>query len=93
MESFTWMAWTTPTAIFFCAIAVSLLILTVWEWRSPTYARRGFLPMDTTRGDRFFVSLLCAALIHICWVGLSDLPVWWVSVGCILSTLIIMRWG
>mgnify|MGYP000259430233 CR=1 FL=1 len=93
MGALDWMAWTTPTALFFCGIGVALLVLTIWELRSPTVPRTGFLPIETTRGDRFFISLLSAAFLHILIVGLTDLPVWWMSVACILSTLVIMRWG
>jgi len=93
MASLDWMAWTAPTALFFGAIATSLVLLTVWELRSPSLTRRGFLPIDSTRGDRFFVSLLFAAFAHIAFVGFTDWPVWWMSVACMLSTLVIMRWG
>ena len=69
------------------------MLLTVAEIRSPTVRRRGFLPLETTRGDRFFISLLVAGFGHIGWVGLTDLPVWWMSVGAMGSTLLIMRKG
>jgi len=49
----------------------------VWELRSPTVARRGFLPMPTTRGDRFFVGLLATAFILMAWLGLTALSPWW----------------
>jgi len=93
MGALGWMAWTGPTAAFFAAVGVSLIVLILWEVYSPSIARRGFLPIDSTRGDRFFISLLASAFLHIGFVGLTDWPVWWVSVGCILSTLILMRWG
>ena len=64
-----WMAWTTATAIFFTGIAIALIVMTVWELRRPTKSARGFLPMATTRGDRFFISLLSAAFIHLLWLG------------------------
>ncbi len=93
MNSLQWMAWTTPTALFFCGIAICLLALTVAELRWPTLTREGFLPLATTRGDRFFISLLVAGFAHIGWVGLSDLPVWWMSAATLGSTLLIMRKG
>ena len=64
-----WMAWTTQTATFFTCIGIALIGMTVWELRSPTQLARGFLPMATTRGDRFFISLLSAAFIHMLWLG------------------------
>lgn len=67
----SWMAWTTPVAVFFCCIAAMLVGMTVWELRSPTTLRRGWLPMETTRGDRLFIGLLIAAYINLAFVGLA----------------------
>ena len=58
---FDWMVWTTPVAVFFCCIALLLAGMTVWELKSPTTLRRGWLPIATTRGDRLFIGLLMAA--------------------------------
>lgn len=90
---FSWMAWTAPVAIFFIAIAVMLVAMTVWELRSPTVARKGFLPLVTTRGDRLFIGLLAAACINLAWTGLTDLPQWIAAAigGGVL--VITMRWG
>jgi len=72
-----WMAWTLPTAALFALIIAAILGMLVWELRSPTVARRGFLPMPTTRGDRFFVGLLATAFILMAWLGLTALSPWW----------------
>lgn len=66
---FDWMVWTTPVAVFFTCILLMLIGMTVWEIRSPTIERKGFLPMKTTRGDRLFVGLLGAAYINLAFVG------------------------
>ena len=68
---FEWMAWTLPVAVFFTCIVLMLIGMTVWEIKSPTGMRRGFLPLDTTRGDRLFIGLLGAAYINLIFVGLS----------------------
>jgi predicted small integral membrane protein len=89
----TWMAWTVQTAIFFTAIGTALFVMTVWEIYRPTELARGFLPMATTRGDRFFISLLSAAFIHLLWLGtVAD----HVAVASLLSVIwagLLMRWG
>jgi predicted small integral membrane protein len=67
----TWMAWTGPTALFFIFIAACLASLTALELRYPGGApRHGILGLDTTRGDRLFISLLGSAFIHLAWLGL-----------------------
>ena len=68
---FSWMAWTWPTAAFFGAIFVLIAAMAVWERVSPGGGpRRGVLRIDTTRGDRLFITLLGSAFIHLGWLGL-----------------------
>jgi predicted small integral membrane protein len=76
---FEWMAWTTPVAVFFSCIALMLFGMTVWEIKSPTSLRRGFLPIETTRGDRLFIGLLSAAYVNLAFVGLSGKMVAWMT--------------
>jgi predicted small integral membrane protein len=76
---FHWMAWTTPVAVFFICIVLMLIGMTVWEIKSPTVARRGFLPMATTRGDRLFIGLLAAAYVNLAFVSVSEKMIDWFS--------------
>ena len=76
---FEWMAWTTPVAVFFTCIVLMLVAMTVWELKSPTTVRRGFLPMETTRGDRLFIGLLAAAYLKLIFVGISGKLAAWFS--------------
>ena len=39
--------------------------------------RLGILRLDTTRGDRLFISLLGSAFIHLAWLGLVGPNLWW----------------
>jgi len=68
---FDWMVWTLPVAVFFICIALMLAGMTVWEIKSPTLERKGFLPLTTTRGDRLFIGLLSAAYINLAFIGLA----------------------
>jgi predicted small integral membrane protein len=70
-----------PVAVFFTSIVLMLVGMTVWELRSPTVLRKGFLPMATTRGDRLFIGLLTAAWINLAFVGLSERMVVWFGLG------------
>ena len=76
---FEWMAWTTPVAVFFTCIVLMLFGMTVWEIKSPTSLRRGFLPLETTRGDRLFIGLLAAAYVNLAFVGVSGKLVVWMG--------------
>lgn len=76
-----WMVWTTPVAIFFIAVVLMLIGMTVWELRSPTTLRKGFLPIPTTRGDRLFIGLMCAAWVNLAWVGFGEKTMGWLSLA------------
>jgi predicted small integral membrane protein len=93
MQLLSWMAWTQPVAIFFACIGLLLVAMTLWELRSPTDARRGLLPIATTRGDRLFIGLLTAAYINLAWTGLTDLPQWWAAGLSALAIAAIMKWA
>ena len=101
---FEWMAWTLPVVVFFACIALMLVGMTVWELRSPTVLRKGFLPIATTRGDRLFIGLLTAAFINlafvatsermIAWFGLEQEPSVWISFVLSMGWLaLVMRKG
>lgn len=77
----TWMAWTWPTAALFVFVFASIALMGVLEWKFPGGApRRGILGLDTTRGDRLFLSLLGSAFIFLGWLGLFGTPLWGVLV-------------
>ncbi|GAA0827064.1 MULTISPECIES: DUF2160 domain-containing protein [Marinomonas] len=88
-----WMSWTLPTALFFIGIGVILVGMTAWQIASPCVERRGFLPLDTTRGDRLFIGLLSSAFIHLVFVALTDANLAVATVLCAIWMIILMRWG
>ena len=101
---FEWMAWTTPVAVFFSCIVLMLIGMTVWELKAPTSLQRGFLPIQTTRGDRLFIGLLSAAYVNLIFVGISGKLALWLGleadpsiwIGFVLSMALlalIMRKG
>ncbi len=101
---FDWMAWTLPVAVFFTCIVLMLAGMTVWELKSPTTLRKGWLPIATTRGDRLFIGLLSAAYVNLAfvaisekmieWFGLEAEPSIWLSfIASMLLLALIMRKG
>lgn len=87
-----WMAWTTPTAIFFVVIALLLITFTVLAIRFPETPRRGVLGIETTRGDRLFITLLGSAFINLAWLGLVGLAQPWALLVCLVYAAIVFRW-
>lgn len=106
MENIAWMAWTLPTAIFFGLLAATLAIMTWLALRYPEAERVGVLQIPTTRGDRLFISLITAAVIHLLWIGfvgaspIATLPIgegvevsslWLASVISLVTAVVIFR--
>ncbi|UGA44850.1 DUF2160 domain-containing protein [Bradyrhizobium quebecense] len=82
MDSIAWMAWTWPTAVFFVLLASTLGMMTWLAIAYPEAERVGALRIPTTRGDRLFVSLVLAAVIHLLWVGLVGTdPIFTLPIG------------
>ena len=82
MINLSWMAWTWPTAIFFLTIAALMAMMAVWEYARPGGAARfGVLRIETTRGDRLFISLLGSAFINLAWLGFFGPDVMWWSLA------------
>ena len=78
MIDLSWMAWTWQTAAFFIIIALMLSGMGLWEYLSPGgNPRHGILRINTTRGDRLFITLLGSAFINIAWLGLVGPSLWW----------------
>jgi len=89
----SWMAWTLPTASVIILIIAAIAVLTVMDVRRPPMTRKGFLPIPTDRGDRFYIAMLGLLAINLTWWGLSDASA---LIGLGISLLwwgVTMRWG
>lgn len=88
-----WMAWTWPTAIFFMVIAGLLITFTVLAIKFPETPRSGILRIETTRGDRLFITLLGSAFINLAWLGLigPETQPWALAV-CLVYAAAVFRW-
>jgi len=107
MENIAWMAWTLPTAIFFVMLSLTLGVMTWLAVAYPEAERIGILRIPTTRGDRLFISLVLAAVIHLLWIAfvgtdaIATLPIgedgveisslWLATVISLLSAVAIFR--
>jgi len=87
-----WMAWTTPTAIFFIIIASILTVFTVLAIKFPETPRKGVLRIETTRGDRLFITLLGSAFINLAWLGVVGANQPFALLVCLLYAAAVFRW-
>ena len=87
-----WMAWTLPTALFFFIIACLLITFTVLAINYPETPRVGILRIETTRGDRLFISLLGSAFLCIAYLAAFGAPVWIALILCLIYATAVFRW-
>ena len=77
MLDLSWMAWTIPTTLFFLVIFSLIALMGVWERVRPGAAPRvGVLGIETTRGDRLFLSLLISAFATLTYLSILGPPLW-----------------
>jgi predicted small integral membrane protein len=88
-----WMVWTRPTAGVFIGLGVLLCVMAVWAKVSPPVARRGFLRMETDRGDRLYIGLISAAVFLVAWIAFTHLSMWLALAFAALLAGLIGRWG
>ncbi|HKK65891.1 MAG TPA: DUF2160 family membrane protein [Clostridia bacterium] len=70
IQTFGWMYWTWQSGLFFLAIFGSITFLAVLNRYSPNVDRKGFLPIETGRGDRLFIGILSTIAILLIWLGI-----------------------
>lgn len=87
-----WMAWTLPTAIFFVIIAGTLISFTILAIKYPETPRIGVLRIETTRGDRLFITLLGSAFINLAWLGLVGASQPYALIVCLIYAVAVFRW-
>lgn len=87
-----WMAWTFPVALFFYVIACLLILMTLLAIRYPETPRKGVLRIETTRGDRLFISLLGSAFLCVGWLFFFGAPLWGALICCLVYAAAVFRW-
>ncbi len=89
----SWMAWTWPTAAFFIVVVLSIVAMGVWERFSPGGGpRRGILRLDTTRGDRLFISWVGTGFINLGWLYFFGAPLWGGLILAIIWFVFVFRY-
>ena len=89
----SWMAWTWPTAAFCIVLALSIASMGVWEHFSPGgNPRRGIFGLDTTRGDRLFISWVGSGFVNLGWLAFFGAPLWGGLVLTIVWFIFVFRY-
>jgi len=94
IQTFGWMYWTWQSGLFFTGIFGAITFLGVLNSYSPNVDRKGFLPIETGRGDRLFIGILSTMAIFFLWLGLFGETMLWITaiIGAIWF-FIEFKWG
>jgi len=87
-----WMAWTFPIALFFYIIGCLLVTFTILAIRFPETPRIGILRIETTRGDRLFITLLGSAFLNLAWLAAFGAPLTYALILCLIYAFAVFRW-
>jgi len=88
-----WMFWTRETTIVFGILGSALLILAILDYYRRSTPRKGFLPMRTTRGDRFFFGMIFIIVIGFLWLVFVPFSTKFCSIPALVVFFIIQIWG
>ncbi len=64
-STFGWMFWSWQSGLFFFIILFAITFLGFLHRISPNVDRKGFFPMITGRGDRFFIGVYSTFVIFL----------------------------
>ena len=73
-------------------IASLLITFTILAIKFPETPRVGILRIETTRGDRLFITLLGSAFINLAWLGLIGANQPFALVVCLIYAAAVFRW-
>ena len=92
-DHIAWMAWTWQTIVFFALIAACLATLTTLAVLRPETPQAGMLRFATTRGDRFFVSLLVAAFIFLGFIRIGGQNFIYPAIAALVMAAVLFRFA
>jgi predicted small integral membrane protein len=76
--------------IFVVVIPIIAVIDVVWELAP----RRGFIPLESTLGLRYFIGMMALIFIHIAWLLIvPSLPIFIPFFAAVILLFVIMIWG
>ena len=90
----SWMYWTWPSALAIGGLFAAIALMGIWDAISPSIPRKGFLPIKTPRGDRFFIGIISTITIFLLWLGFAGAVALWVPLSLSIAWFALEgRWG
>jgi|LDZT01.1.fsa_nt_gi predicted small integral membrane protein len=89
----SWMHWTNQSLIIILVLVGLITMINIINLKYPNHIRKGVLPITTTRGERFFIALLCTIFFWFLWFKYLDIPIYFSYIFVIPFDFIIMKWA
>ena len=83
VDEFRWMQWNWAGTLFFSILFLSITGLTVWDVFTLENRRKGFLPIATTRGDRFFIGIIGSMGLTLIWLAFIGNQGLWLALAVV----------
>jgi len=93
IKGLEWMFWTSQTAILFTIVFTCMFVLLILDRFWPSKPRKGLFPIETTRGDRFFLGVMFIIGIGLLWLNITALPIEWALIPALIVFMLIQIWG
>ena len=74
----SWMYWTWQSGLAIGGLFAAIAFMGIWDAVTPSIPRKGFFPIQTTRGDRFFIGIISLIAIFLVWLGVFGTAALWV---------------
>jgi predicted small integral membrane protein len=93
-EATEWMYWTWQSGVAVGGLFAAIAFMAVWDAKNPSIPRKGFYPIHTTRGDRFFLGIISAIFILLLWLAFVGNTLLLVPTGIAVAWFAVQaRWG
>lgn len=94
VQTFGWMYWTLPSALFMVGVFGSIIFLSILGVHRPNVDRKGFLPIETGRGDRLFIAVYSSIVFFLFWLGIfGDNFLVVAAIILVLWFFSVFKWG
>ena len=83
-EQFRWMQWNWAGTLFFAFLFLSIVGLTIRDVLTPGNSRKGFLPIETTCGDRLFIGIISSLGLVFIWLAVVGNQALWIALAILI---------
>jgi predicted small integral membrane protein len=81
----SWMYWTWQSGLTLGGLFAAIALMGIWDGIAPSVPRKGFLPIRTTRGDRFFIGIISLIAVFLIWLGIAGDTALWIPLAISLG--------